>query len=578
MAIQFVNNVNFNLNQAESFVVENLATDPSPGGSAGRIIYNTSDDLIKVFNGTIWKEVGGGDVEGTGVDKYLTVWTGTNTISDSNIYRESTAGATQNFIGVNTADGGNSGATGAYDPDFRIASRAADNDPAVLDLIRKDGDVQAGDVSGVLQFSVDDDSNYAIAQIFSQTFGTAGTGSSGGGDLVFTTTNNNTGAALTEAFRIKGSNNGIKMAGYGSGSITGSATKTLSVDGAGNVIETVVHSGSGTVNTVPLWTGNTSLGDSIITQTLTSSITISGDINGQAGIEGESLTIHTGPSTITGELDKDGSKITNLADPTLSQDAATKAYVDSVTVGGLVYQGGYNASTNTPDLTTSPNSIEKGWTYTVTTDGTFFGEQLRVGDVLIAEVDDPSALADWTTVQNNIDLASLTQVGIGNVNASTAVEYDGLRVDYSSGTATVGLDIGSIPQVTSTPSGAGDAYFPFFDDGSAEQKTISLENLAKEIDISKGVRISLDGSLAYVTRTEAGGLTTFAVAVNNSSVLSATSALDVKAEIVTKTTTPTGTAGQTVFADITRSGTTLNVVFTGSVANGDFWALLVDIG
>jgi hypothetical protein len=122
----------------------------------------------------------------------------------------------------------------------------------------------------------------------------------------------------------------------------------------------------------------------------------------------------------------------NDNDTTLPTSAAVKAYVDAATVGGLVYQGGYNASTNTPDLTTSPNSIEKGWTYTVTADGTFFGEQLRVGDVLIAEIDNPTSLADWTTVQNNIDLASLTQVGIGNVNAGT-----GISVTYSSGTATV---------------------------------------------------------------------------------------------------------------------------------------------
>lgn len=87
--------------------------------------------------------------------------------------------------------------------------------------------------------------------------------------------------------------------------------------------------GSGTANKIPLWTDSQVLGDSIITQVGTSSLTISGNINGQAGIEGESLTIHTGPSTITGELDKDGSKITNLADPTAAQDAATKAYVDT---------------------------------------------------------------------------------------------------------------------------------------------------------------------------------------------------------------------------------------------------------
>ena len=169
------------------------------------------------------------------------------------------------------------------------------------------------------------------------------------------------------------------------------------------------------------------------------------------------------------------------------------------------------------------------------------------------------------------EIATAGSIGIGNVAASTNVEYDGLRVDYSAGTATVGLDIASIPQVTSTPSGAGDAYFPFYDDGSSENKAITLENLAAEIDISKGVRISLDGSLAYVTRTEAGGLTTFAVAVNNGSVLSASSALDVKAEITTA-------AGQTVYADVTRSGTTLSVIFTGSVANGTYSALLVDVG
>ena len=85
---------------------------------------------------------------------------------------------------------------------------------------------------------------------------------------------------------------------------------------------------------------------------------------------------------------------------------AVKTYIDNSVTGALVYQGGYDASSNSPDLTTSPNSIKKGWTYTVTVDGTFFGEQLRVGDVLIAEKDDPSALADWTTVQNNIDIAT----------------------------------------------------------------------------------------------------------------------------------------------------------------------------
>lgn len=105
-------------------------------------------------------------------------------------------------------------------------------------------------------------------------------------------------------------------------------------------------------------------------------------------------------------FDTDIVKKTTFGTIPITALTAVKTYIDNSVAGGLVYQGGYNASTNTPDLTTSPNSIEKGWTYTVTVDGTFFGEQLRVGDVLIAEQDDPSSLADWTTVQNNIDIAT----------------------------------------------------------------------------------------------------------------------------------------------------------------------------
>ena len=158
----------------------------------------------------------------------------------------------------------------------------------------------------------------------------------------------------------------------------------------------------------------------------------------------------TGDSSINGELDMSSNKIINVTDPTNAQDAATKNYVDITSTSGAVnFQGGYDAATNTPDLDSSPSSaIKKGWMYTVTADGTFFTEQVRTGDSLIAQIDAPTTLANWTTVQNNIDLADASTVGIGNVAGTT----NDINVIYSAGTATVSQAPITISQTTSNIS------------------------------------------------------------------------------------------------------------------------------
>ena len=168
-----------------------------------------------------------------------------------------------------------------------------------------------------------------------------------------------------------------------------------------------------------------------------SSLILTGDVTG-SGTNTVATTISAGavdfamvnPAVVITESEGIGN---NDNDTTLPTTAAVKDYVDSSVAGQLVYQGGYNAATNTPNLDATPTiTIKVGFTWTVTADGLFFGEQVRVGDLLIAEIDSPAVLADWTTVQNNIDLADLTTVGIGNVNAGT-----GIDVTYTSGTATV---------------------------------------------------------------------------------------------------------------------------------------------
>ena len=123
---------------------------------------------------------------------------------------------------------------------------------------------------------------------------------------------------------------------------------------------------------------------------------------------------------------------------------------------------------------------------------------MEVGDVLIAEVDDPSALGDWTTVQNNIDLASLTQVGIGNVNAEPAGNLGGIAVSYTSGTAKVGLGIAAlgVDPLAETPSSYFIPIYNFADDENKKARLDELLALANSVT-SKAYTITDTDTITY---------------------------------------------------------------------------------
>ena len=305
--------------------------------------------------------------------------------------------------------------------------------------------------------------------------------------------------------------------------------------------------------------GGTNVTTALVGNTLTinatnASITLTGEVTG-TGTTSISTTVSDGVLDIanftaaTIVTAAEGIE-NNDNDTTLPTSAAVKAYVDAAVVGGLIYQGGYNAATNTPNLDSPPTiaGIKKGWTYTVTADGLFFTEQVRVGDVLIAEVDAPTTLADWTTVQNNIDMASSSQIGIGNVYGGS-----GISATYSNGTATlINTDRGSSQNIFKNIAVSGQSTVV----ADTNDDTLTLVG-------GTGITLTTNATTDTITITASPATTEYATTISvTSTVTHSLNTRDVNVQLYDTVTY------ETIFADVTRpTVNTVTVTFATAPTN-----------
>ena len=354
---------------------------------------------------------------------------------------------------------------------------------------------------------------------------------------------------------------------------------------------------NGTSTTVKVTGSNTNT----LTFDLVDDVTIVDDLT----IGGEFTASGTGQSSF-------GGQVTIPTTPVAGTDAASKSYVDSLVAGGLTFKDGFNAGTGVLDgggnLTTGATrvALEVGDFYVVTTAGSFYGSvTLDVGDSVIAKLAaaaGTSDINDWVIIQGDEGVVSFsnsnggTYVAYGSTNngaigAVTIGDVDLTAVDGTSDTATRFLskdNTWDVPSYTTntdakyalTAAAKSGSSVPLTLTGSnggattvvnlTEGSNITLtRNSSGQVTIASTDTGALGDRVALTGGSTAGGLTTFDYTVTNS--FAGAVALDVKCEVITA-------AGQTVYADVTRSGTTLSVIFTGTVADNAYEALLTYVG
>jgi hypothetical protein len=131
------------------------------------------------------------------------------------------------------------------------------------------------------------------------------------------------------------------------------------------------------------------------------------NVTDAANVDAAGAVMNSDASTTAMSFVIDEDDMSSNSSTKVPTQQSVRAFIASSIASQVVYKGGYNASTNTPDLDTDPSSILLGWMYTVTAAGTFFSTDVEIGDVLIAEQNDPDEEANWTVVNKDLNAASI---------------------------------------------------------------------------------------------------------------------------------------------------------------------------
>jgi hypothetical protein len=195
--------------------------------------------------------------------------------------------------------------------------------------------------------------------------------------------------------------------------------------------------------------------------------------------------------------------ITGNSSVKLTTENAVKTYVDSAVASLGYFVGGFAAG-SASTFPVAPGGTNKGDYWRVTSAGTIHGAVLEVGDVIIANIDNPNVTTttDWTILQTNVTQATETVAGIAR-----------LATQAETNTGTNDLTIVTPLKLTTLLDARVGGYAVTIGNGSAVSFAIThglgtLDVVAQIAEVSTG-----DTVYADVARTSTSVVTvTFAVA------------------------------------------------------------------